>query len=135
LLAAKVTAGEITRLTADYATVTKNAAHKIPGDQTISVLLARAQVRTPSAAQMKPGEPTSFVSATVKNIAAHTMVITLQTTICALAIHHCIAVQVTTDATMCTAPLLWMLLSAVLVKFGRTTRIASAKVNLIAVHT
>ena len=55
----------------------KNAAFKIPGEPTQpSVLLARAQVKTLSAALMTPGKATSFASATVINLAASTKVTT-----------------------------------------------------------
>ena len=55
----------------------KNAAFRIPGEPTQpSVLLARAQVKTPSAALMTPGKATSFASATVINLVASTKVTT-----------------------------------------------------------
>ena len=55
----------------------KNAAFRIPGEPTQpSVLLARAQVKTPNAALMTPGKATSFASATVINLAASTKVTT-----------------------------------------------------------
>jgi hypothetical protein len=54
LLAAKVTPGETTRLSAEFVKVAKNAAHRIPGETTQpSVLLVRAQVKKLSAALME----------------------------------------------------------------------------------
>jgi hypothetical protein len=115
------------RLTAEFAKVTKNAAHKIPGELTQpSVLLARAQEKTPSAAPMTPGKATSFASATVKNSAARITVTTGRTIHCALAIHHCTVAQTRPDASMCAATLERMMVSAAQVRYGLTTRTVRA---------
>jgi hypothetical protein len=114
-------------------TATKNAALRIPGEPTSSVLLVTAPK---IAAKVKPGEPTrSVLLVTAPKNAASTKVTTGIITKNARAIQKRTVAQTITDAKISNAILFRIKSFAALVKHGLTTRTAIAIETLSAART